>query len=99
MSLLAGGPQPGPVGRPWSRNARPLAFFLLVAALLLVLYAAHDLLGPLLIAAFVAYLFNPLVMPAIAGNCPRCRFLELDSWPAVDRVMEAAESEAITDEA
>lgn len=61
MKDIASGPDPDLVDRPWSRNARYLAFFLAVAALLLVLYAARDLLGPLLIAAFVAYLFNPLV--------------------------------------
>jgi predicted PurR-regulated permease PerM len=57
----AGGQEPGRSGQPWSRNARYLALFLAGAVLLLVLYAAHDLLGPLLISAFLAYLFNPLV--------------------------------------
>jgi predicted PurR-regulated permease PerM len=55
------GPEREPTGRPWSRNTRYLVLFLTAGALLLVLYAARDLLGPLLIAAFLAYLFNPLV--------------------------------------
>ncbi len=64
MNELAGGPGPDPIDRPWSRNSRYLALFLTVAALLLVLYAARDLLSPLLIAAFLAFLFNPLVTAA-----------------------------------
>lgn len=64
MKDMAGGPEPDSLGRPWSRNSRYLALFLTAAALLLVLYAARDLLGPLLIAAFLAYLFNPLVTAA-----------------------------------
>lgn len=72
MNELAGGPEPDPIDRPWSRNSRYLALFLTAAALLLVLYAARDLLGPLLIAAFLAYLFNPLVTVATRrGRLPR----------------------------
>ncbi|MDT8304898.1 MAG: AI-2E family transporter [Anaerolineae bacterium] len=53
--------QPEPGGRMWSRNARYLALAVTVGVLLAVLYAARDLLGPLFISAFLAYLLNPIV--------------------------------------
>lgn len=55
------GQQPHPGGRTWSRNARYLALVVTVGVLIAVLYAARDLLGPLFISAFLAYLLNPLV--------------------------------------
>jgi predicted PurR-regulated permease PerM len=55
------GQTPEPGRRTWSRNARYLTLFVVAAVLIAVLYAARDLLGPLFISAFIAYLLNPLV--------------------------------------
>ena len=45
----------------WSRNARYLALLLVLILFGALLYAARILLGPLLIAALLAYILNPLV--------------------------------------
>ncbi len=45
----------------WSRNTRNLAVLLLIASLIWLIYMARILLGPLIVAAFLAYVLNPLV--------------------------------------
>ena len=45
----------------WSRNVRVFVLLLALAAAGGVLYAARPLIGPLLIAALLAYILNPLV--------------------------------------
>lgn len=45
----------------WSRNTRTFALLITAAVLLALIYAARQLLGPLVIAALLAYVLNPLV--------------------------------------
>ena len=45
----------------WSRNARYLVLLFVIILLVWFLYLAHELIGPLLIAALLAYVLNPLV--------------------------------------
>jgi len=45
----------------WSRNTRTFVLLITVAVLLALVYAARALLGPLIIAALLAYVLNPLV--------------------------------------
>lgn len=45
----------------WSRNTRTFALLITAGVLLALIYAARQLLGPLIIAALLAYVLNPLV--------------------------------------
>lgn len=45
----------------WSRNTRTFVLLITAAVLLALIYAARELLGPLIIAALLAYVLNPLV--------------------------------------
>lgn len=61
-------PQPGrrrngklPQSKSWSTTTRYIVLMLMLAALLWLAIAARELLGPLAIAALLAYVLNPLV--------------------------------------
>ncbi len=45
----------------WSRNTRTFVLLVTAAVMLTLTYAARELLGPLIIAAMLAYVLNPLV--------------------------------------
>ncbi|MDX1689135.1 MAG: AI-2E family transporter [Candidatus Promineifilaceae bacterium] len=45
----------------WSRNTRAFVLLITAGILLALVYAARELLGPLIIAALLAYVLNPLV--------------------------------------
>lgn len=49
------------MSQPWSQSARLFVLVLVILAAILLVYAMRPLIGPLVIAALLAYVLNPLV--------------------------------------
>ncbi len=57
-----------PESKSWSTTTRYIVLILMLAALLWLVFAARELIGPLAIAALLAYVLNPVVRAICAGS-------------------------------
>jgi len=68
------------MGESWGKTARYLALVIVFAGLIWVLSAIRALIGPLVIAALLAYVLNPAVT-LIATHTKLSHNLPPQTWP------------------